>query len=60
MIDQSNHPEPPAGKSKPDRLGGFITGPEFLGQANAAVTKAVDELKAKGIKPAFVVRERKD
>ncbi|CAE6697372.1 hypothetical protein [Paraburkholderia domus] len=41
-----------------DRLARFITSPEFLERANAAVRKAVAELEAKGIKPAYIVRER--
>lgn len=45
---------------KSDRLARFITSPEFRERANAAVSKAIDALETKGIKPAYVVRERKD
>lgn len=45
---------------KSDRLTRFITSPEFRERANAAVSKAIDALETKGIKPAYVVRERKD
>jgi hypothetical protein len=44
---------------KSDRLARFITSPEFLERANAAVEKAIAELEAKGIEPAYIVRERK-
>lgn len=42
-----------------DQLGRFITSPEFQDRANAAVVKAVAALEAKGIKPAFIVRNLK-
>ncbi|MEX3917864.1 hypothetical protein AB4Y43_16730 [Paraburkholderia sp. BR10872] len=42
-----------------DKLGRFITSPAFLGRANAAVNKAVDNLEAKGVKPAYIVRASK-
>lgn len=45
---------------KLDRLTQFIASPEFRERANAVVGKAIDALEAKGIKPAYVVRERKD
>lgn len=34
-----------------------MVSPEFLKRANAAVTKAVQELEAKGIKPAYANRK---
>ncbi|TDG01892.1 hypothetical protein E1N52_42620 [Paraburkholderia guartelaensis] len=46
------------GDSKPDQLGRFITSPEFLDRANAAIARAVAALEAKGIKPAYIVRDR--
>lgn len=46
--------------AKSDRLARFITSPDFRRRTNAAVSKAIDGLEAKGIKPAHVVRERKD
>lgn len=45
---------------KSDRLARFITSSEFRERANAAVSKAIDALEAKGIKPSYVERERKD
>ena len=39
-----------------DRLGRYMVSPEFLRRANAAVAKAVRELEAKGIKPAYANR----
>jgi hypothetical protein len=36
-----------------DKLGRFMTGPEFLRRANAAVVEAVRHLEARGIKPAY-------
>ena len=39
-----------------DKLAQFVTSGEFLKRANAAITEAVRELEAKGIKPAYVVR----
>lgn len=45
---------------KSDWLARFITSPEFRERANAAVSKAIDALEAKGINPAYIVRERKD
>lgn len=45
---------------KSDRLTRFITGQEFRERANAAVSKAMDALEAKSIKPAYIARERKD
>ncbi|RQH00198.1 hypothetical protein [Paraburkholderia dinghuensis] len=44
---------------KSDRLGQLINSPEFLDMANAAIAKAIDEFEAKGIKPAYILRERK-
>lgn len=41
-----------------DKLGRYITSPEFLRRANEAVVKAVRELEAKGIKPVYVTRQR--
>nr|WP_311527967.1 hypothetical protein [uncultured Ralstonia sp.] len=43
-----------------DKLGQYITSPEFLRRANEAVAKAVRELEAKGIKPVYVTRKRQD
>lgn len=42
-----------------DKLGRFITSQAFLARANEAVNKAVDNLEAKGVKPAHVVRATK-
>ena len=39
-----------------DKLGRYMTSPQFIERANAAITKAVRELEAKGIKPAYAVR----
>lgn len=39
-----------------DKLGRYMTSPQFLERANAAVTKAVRQLEAKGIEPAYVTR----
>jgi hypothetical protein len=44
---------------KSARLEKFIKSPEFLERANAAVEKAIGKLEAKGIKPAYIMRERK-
>ncbi|WP_459199430.1 hypothetical protein ACQVRX_07315 [Ralstonia pseudosolanacearum] len=43
-----------------DKLGRYITSPEFLRRANEAVAKAVRELEAKGIKPVYVARQHQD
>lgn len=40
-----------------DKLGRYITSQAFFDRAKAAVTEAVRELEAKGIKPAYIVRE---
>ena len=40
-----------------DKLGRFMTGPEFLARANAAIVKAARELEMKGIQPAYVDRD---
>lgn len=39
-----------------DKLGRFMTSPEFLARANAAIAKSVRELEMKGIQPAYVDR----
>jgi hypothetical protein len=39
-----------------DKLGRYLTSPLFLARANAAVKKAVEELEAKGIEPAYITR----
>jgi L-fucose isomerase-like protein len=39
------------------KLGRYITSREFFERANAAVAEAVRALEAKGIKPAYVVRD---
>jgi hypothetical protein len=44
---------------KSARFEKFIASPQFLERANAAVAKAIGKLEAKGIKPAYIVRERK-
>lgn len=41
----------------PDKLGRYMVSDEFLQRANAAIEKAVNELEAKGIKPAYIVRD---
>lgn len=41
----------------PDKLGRYMVSDEFLQRANAAIKKAVNELEAKGIKPAYGVRD---
>ncbi|AQH05175.1 hypothetical protein A9R05_39955 (plasmid) [Burkholderia sp. KK1] len=41
----------------PDKLGRYMMSDEFLQRANAAIKKAVSELEAKEIKPAYVVRD---
>jgi hypothetical protein len=41
----------------PDKLGRYMKSDEFLQKANTAIKKAVSELEAKVIKPAYVVRE---
>ncbi len=43
-----------------DKLGRYMTSEAFLTRANAAVKKAVAGLEAKGIQPAYVVRQPKD
>ncbi|CAJ0796068.1 hypothetical protein P3T32_002034 [Ralstonia sp. GP73] len=43
-----------------DKLGQYMTSPEFLRRANEAVARAVRELEAKGIKPVYVTRQRLD
>ncbi|PYE22864.1 hypothetical protein C7410_109160 [Paraburkholderia silvatlantica] len=45
---------------KSDRLSRFITSPEFRERVSAAVEKAIAGLEAKGIKPRYIERERKD
>lgn len=40
-----------------DKLGRYMTSPEFFERANAAVEKAVRELEAKGIQPVYMERE---
>ena len=39
-----------------DKLGKYMTDTEFLRRANAAVTRSVADLEAKGIEPAFITR----
>jgi hypothetical protein len=39
-----------------DKLGRYMTSPEFLRHANAAVGRAVRALEAKGIAPAYITR----
>lgn len=39
-----------------EKLGRYMTSPQFIERANAAITKAVRELEAKGIQPAYVMR----
>lgn len=41
-----------------DKLGRYMTSPQFIERANAAVRKAVRALEAKGIKPACVERRK--
>ncbi|WP_412548942.1 hypothetical protein Q2T91_16130 [Ralstonia pseudosolanacearum] len=43
-----------------DKLGRYITSPEFLRRANEAVAKAVRELETKGIKPNYITRHRQE
>jgi hypothetical protein len=43
-----------------DKLGRYMTSPQFLERANAAVRKAVERLEAKGVKPACVTRRASD
>lgn len=43
-----------------DKLAQFVASGEFLKRANAAITEAVRELEAKGIKPAYVMRQASD
>ncbi|NKJ47356.1 hypothetical protein CIC12_11485 [Burkholderia sp. SG-MS1] len=40
-----------------DKLGRYMTSPEFFERANAAVEKAVRELEAKGIQPVYMDRK---
>lgn len=40
-----------------DKLGRYMTSPEFLARANAAVAKAVRNLEARGIQPHYMDRE---
>jgi hypothetical protein len=40
-----------------DKLGRYMVSDEFLERADAAIKKAVSELEANGIKPAYVVRD---
>jgi hypothetical protein len=55
-----DRPEPPAtGESKSRRLERLILSPEFRVRANAAVAKAIAYLETKGIKPTYIVRERR-
>ncbi|WP_175794782.1 hypothetical protein [Burkholderia ambifaria] len=39
-----------------DKLGRFMTSPEFLARANAAIARSVRELEMKGIQPVYVDR----
>src|SRR5260364_252386 len=39
-----------------DKISHYMMSAMFLSRANAAVRKAVDRLKAKGIEPAYVIR----
>ncbi|MEZ0606191.1 hypothetical protein ACAX43_29300 [Paraburkholderia sp. IW21] len=39
-----------------DKLGRYMTSPEFLQRANASVAEAVRELETKGIKPVYLDR----
>ncbi|WP_186024159.1 hypothetical protein [Burkholderia gladioli] len=39
-----------------DKLGRFMTSPEFLARANAAIAKSVRELEMKGIQAVYVDR----
>lgn len=39
-----------------DKLGRFMTSPEFLKRANALIALAVGKLEARGIKPAYIRR----
>lgn len=41
-----------------DKLGRYMTSPQFLDRANEAIKKAVERLEAKGIKPACVERRK--
>lgn len=43
-----------------DKLGRFMTSEAFLTRAKASVKKAVENLEAKGIEPAYAVRDPKD
>ncbi|WP_175862258.1 hypothetical protein [Burkholderia cepacia] len=36
-----------------DKLGRFMTSPEFLARANAAIARSVRELEMKGIQPVY-------
>ncbi len=39
-----------------DKLGRYMNSPQFIERANAAITKAVRQLDAKGIQPAYATR----
>ncbi|QGZ55076.1 hypothetical protein [Paraburkholderia acidiphila] len=56
-MSNDNPKQLTGGNPKRDQLGRFITSPEFLDRANTAVVRAVAALEAKGIKPAYIVRE---
>lgn len=43
-----------------DKLGRYMTSEAFLTRAKASVKKAVENLEAKGIEPAYAVRDPKD
>ncbi|MBN3817543.1 hypothetical protein G3N57_13400 [Paraburkholderia sp. Se-20369] len=40
-----------------DKLGRYLTSPEFRARANAAIAKAIRELEAKGIQPVYINRK---
>lgn len=40
-----------------DKLGRFMTSPEFLERAKTAVARAVRELETKGIRPVYLNRD---
>ncbi len=40
-----------------DKLGRYMTSPEFLKRANVAVVEAARQLEAKGIKPVYLDRK---
>jgi len=41
-----------------EKLGEFVASGEFLRRANKAITEAVRDLEAKGVKPAYVIRDK--